>query len=127
MHYISHVKSTLENVLPSLGEIPVARPGEWPDLKGGFPVMSPRVLIFFASIFSPAIWAQAPASPFGSSVWCGNVTPSSASVVARLMTPGQNCRLVVSRSAELTAPIYSVNATTAASAGNTVTLTVQGL
>ncbi len=64
---------------------------------------------------------------FASGVWSGNVTPTSASVVTRLVTAGQKVRLQVSTSATLTPAIFSSAATTAVSAGNTLTLSVQGL
>src|SRR5471030_3337684 len=64
---------------------------------------------------------------FASGVWCGNVTPTSASVVVRLTLPGQKVRLQVGTNSALTAAIFSSAATTAATAGNTLTLAVQGL
>lgn len=67
------------------------------------------------------------AATFASSVWCGNVTPTSASVVVRLAAVGQRVRLQVSRNARLSPAVFSPAATTAATAGNTLTLTVQGL
>ena len=66
-------------------------------------------------------------SPFASGVWCGNVTPTSASVVARLTSAGQRVRLQVSPNATLTPAVFSNAATTAASAGNTLALSVQSL
>lgn len=84
---------------------------------------------FFAlslGVASPVLLAQTP-SPFASSVWCGNVTPTSASVVARLVTPAQKVRLQVSASASLAPAVFSAAATTSATAGNTLTLNVAGL
>lgn len=75
---------------------------------------------------APAVWAQTE-SIFTSSVWCGNVTSTSASVVVRLTASGQRVRLQVSTSAGLAPAVFSPAATTAATAGNTLTLTVQGL
>jgi len=66
-------------------------------------------------------------SPFASGVWSGNVTPTSASVVVRLVTAGQKARLHVSTNASLTPAIFSPTGTTVAIAGNTLTLSVQGL
>ena len=66
-------------------------------------------------------------SPFASGVWCGNVTTTSASAVVRLVSAGQKVRWQVSPNASLTTPIFSSAAATSASAGNTLTLTVQGL
>lgn len=66
-------------------------------------------------------------SPFLSSVWSGNVTPSTASVVARLNTSGLKVRLQISTSPTLLPAIYSSSVTTAAASGNTVTLSVTGL
>ena len=67
------------------------------------------------------------ASPLASSVWSGNVTSSSASVVVRLATAGQRVRLVISPNSSLAPAIASAIATTAAASGNTLTLTAQGL
>ncbi len=66
-------------------------------------------------------------SPFVSGVWCGNVSPTAASVVVRLTNAGQRVRLAVSKNAGLGAPAFSPLVTTAAPAGNTLTLTMQGL
>ena len=66
-------------------------------------------------------------SPLVSSVWSGNVTPTSASVVVRLAAAGQKVRLLVSVNSSLTPATFSASATTAVTAGNTVTLTVSGL
>lgn len=88
--------------------------------------MLPR--IFALVLFG--LWAQAHAqttSPFLSGVWSGNVTPTSASVVARLNAPALKVRLVASQQPNLSAPVYSGTVTTAAASGNTVKLTVQGL
>ena len=88
--------------------------------------MSPRCLTFFLVAAASVVSAQ-PGPPFASGVWCGNVTPTSASVVVRLTSAGQKARLQVSSNPTLTAATFSTSATTAASAGNTLTLTVQGL
>lgn len=89
--------------------------------------MLSRSFLLLALLVSVAFsYGQTP-SPFASGVWSGNVTPSSASVVVRLMTPAQRVRLQVSVNPSLTPAVFSSVVTTAASAGNTVTLTVQGL
>lgn len=86
--------------------------------------MSLRVLLLLG-LLAPVLHAQT--SPFASGVWCGNVSPTSASVVARLVATGQRVRLQVSPNASLTQAVFSAAATTAAGAGNTLTLSVQGL
>jgi phosphodiesterase/alkaline phosphatase D-like protein len=60
-------------------------------------------------------------------VWSGNVTPTSATVVARFTASGQRVRLRVSEGEALTTPVYSSFVTTQAGNGNTTRLTVQGL
>ena len=60
-------------------------------------------------------------------VWSGNITPTSATVTARLNAGGQRVRLQVSRSPTLTPAVFSAAVTTAASSGNTAKLSVQGL
>ena len=89
--------------------------------------MLPRV--FCAALFSAAASALVAqvGSPFASSVWCGNVTPTSASVVTRLTNSAVKVRLGVSLNASLASPVFSAAANTNATAGNTVTLSVQGL
>lgn len=89
--------------------------------------MPPRILVALClALFAPVLLAQT-ASPFASSVWSGNVTPTSASVVARLTASGLRVRLLVSQNQALTEPMYSGVVTTAAAAGNTVTLSVSSL
>jgi phosphodiesterase/alkaline phosphatase D-like protein len=66
-------------------------------------------------------------SPFIGGVWAGNVTPTSATVSIRLNSSGVRVRLQVSRSESLTPAVFSSVVTTAATTGNTVKLTVQGL
>ena len=70
--------------------------------------------------------AQTP-SPLVGSVWSGNVTPTSASVVARLTSAGQRVRLQVSVNPALTPAIFTAVATSAVASGHTVALTVLGL
>lgn len=69
----------------------------------------------------------AQSADFIGGVWSGNVTPTSATVTARLTTPGLRVRLHVSQNEALTQPIYSSAITTSATTGNTAKLTVQGL
>src|SRR5438128_8672285 len=57
------------------------------------------------------------ASPFVSGAWCGNVTPTSATVKIRLDTAGLRVRLVVSTNDRLTPAVFSVAQTTAAASG----------
>lgn len=53
-------------------------------------------LWFVALLVSPLILSAQTASPFVSGAWCGNVTPTSASVAIRLNAPGLRVRLRVS-------------------------------
>ena len=71
--------------------------------------------------------AVAQSVDFVGGVWSGNVTPTSATVVARLNASSQRVRLVVSENDRLTPPIFSSAVNTAAGTGNTAKLTVQGL
>jgi phosphodiesterase/alkaline phosphatase D-like protein len=66
-------------------------------------------------------------SPFVGGVWSGNVTPTSATVVVHLNAAGQRVRLQVSRSDTLSPAVFSAAVNTAATNGNAVKLTVQGL
>lgn len=84
-----------------------------------------RIVLLFWALASVA-FGQA-ASPFVSGVWSGNVTPTSATVVARLNATALRTRLAVSPNPSLSPATYSAIATTAAGTGNTVKLTVQGL
>ena len=65
--------------------------------------------------------------PFLSGAWCGNVTPTSATVSVRLMAAGQRVRLHVSPRENLSGPVLSSVVTTAETSGNTAKLSVQGL
>eukprot|EP01035_Chromulina_nebulosa_P013398 gene13398-17798_t len=94
--------------------------------------MLTRVLLtLFLTFTITGLKAQAvatlAASPFASSVWSGNVTPTSATVAVRLTASAQRVRLHVSTNPALTAPIYSSVVTTAAAAGNAVKLNVSSL
>jgi phosphodiesterase/alkaline phosphatase D-like protein len=85
----------------------------------------PRLALCFLAFFTAA-YGQA-GSPFVGGAWSGNVTPTSATVVVRLNASGQRVRLQVSQNESLTPAIFSSVVTSAASAGNTAKLTVQGL
>lgn len=91
-----------------------------------FPLFSRTFLALWLVLITAAASAQT-ASPFVSGVWSGNVTPSTASVVTRLTTAGQKVRLLVSVNPSLTPAVASSVGTTAATAGNTLMLSVQGL
>lgn len=84
-----------------------------------------KFLLFFLALCLTA-FAQT-GSPFVGGAWCGNVTPTSATVAVRLVGSGLRVRLVVSQNENLSAPIYSSAVNTAATAGNSVKLTVQSL
>ena len=86
-------------------------------------VLSPVKLLLFVALAGVA-FGQA---QFMSGVWCGNVTPTSATVVVRLDAPGQRVRLQVSESDRLSPAVYSAIGSTAPGTGHTVKLTVQGL
>lgn len=66
-------------------------------------------------------------SPFAGGAWCGNVTPTSATVSVRLNTAALRVRLVISTNANLSAPVYSSVVTTSANSDNVAKLSVQGL
>lgn len=66
-------------------------------------------------------------SPFAGGAWCGNVTPTSATVSVRLNTPSLRVRLVISTNANLSSPVYSSAITTNANSDNVAKLSVQGL
>lgn len=84
-----------------------------------------KIFLLFLALVVTA-FGQA-GSPFIGGAWCGNVTPTSATVAIRLNAPGLRVRLVVSQNEGLTSPIYSAAVNTATNTGNTVKLTVQGL
>lgn len=67
------------------------------------------------------------ASPFVSGVWSGNVTPTSATVCVRLTASALRTRLVVSADDRLTPAVFSAAENSAASAGNVVSLNIDGL
>ena len=89
--------------------------------------MLPRHLTLLLAGAAASVLSAQTVSPFVGGVWSGNVSPTSASVVARLTAAGQRVRLQVSTNPSLTSASFSAVATTAATAGNTLTLTVQGL
>ncbi|MGH7960162.1 MAG: PhoD-like phosphatase N-terminal domain-containing protein, partial [Opitutaceae bacterium] len=82
------------------------------------------LLCFFA--LSVAAYGQHSGS-FVGGVWSGNVSSTSATVVARLDAPGQRVRLQISQNESLTPAVFSSPVTTTATSGNTAKLTVQGL
>ena len=84
-------------------------------------------LWFVALLVSPLILSAQTASPFISGAWCGNVTPTSASVAIRLNAPGLRVRLRVSPQSGLSPAVFSPVLTTVAESGNTVKLDVAGL
>ncbi|MSU25264.1 MAG: hypothetical protein EXS32_15780 [Opitutus sp.] len=89
--------------------------------------MTPRGYTLLVGLAASTILRAQPASPFDSGVWCGNVSPTSVNVVARLTSAGQRVRLQVSPNASLSPAIFSTVATTADTAGNTLALSVAGL
>jgi phosphodiesterase/alkaline phosphatase D-like protein len=84
----------------------------------------PRIILLF--VFSVSAWGQG-VSPFLGGAWSGNVTPTSASVAVRLNSSAQRVRLQISQNASLTPATFSLAVTSSANAGNTVSLSVQGL
>ncbi|MCX6940825.1 MAG: alkaline phosphatase D family protein, partial [Verrucomicrobia bacterium] len=89
--------------------------------------MLSRCLAILGLVFVTSFaFAQTP-SPFGSGVWSGGVTSTSANVVARFTAPGVRARLQISVNQSLTPALFSAIGTAAAAAGNTLTFTVQGL
>jgi phosphodiesterase/alkaline phosphatase D-like protein len=93
--------------------------GETPLMR-----LSHLVICFFA-LCSAALGQGS--SVFIGGVWSGNVSPTSATVVARLNASALRVRLHVSQNEALTQPVYSSFITTNASNGNTAKMTVQGL
>jgi phosphodiesterase/alkaline phosphatase D-like protein len=94
--------------------------------------MLPRCFLVLLAVVATAVASAqttliATPSPFASSVWSGAVTPSTANVVVRLNASGLKARLQISTSPTLVPAVYSSMGTTAAAAGNTLTLSVQGL
>ena len=85
------------------------------------PVVAILILLFAATGV-----AQTP-SPFLGGMWCGSVTPTTATVAVHLNAPGLRVRLVGSEALTLTSPIFSAAVTTSAATGNAVKMTVQGL
>ena len=87
---------------------------------------TPR-LLFCLLFFCSVAFGQG-TSPFIGGAWCGNVTPTSATVTIRLTNNALRVRLVVSQNETLSAPIvYSAAVTTTANTGSTAKLSVQGL
>ena len=83
-----------------------------------------RQVICFLFVCAAAIAQDA---AFIGGVWSGNVSPTSATVVARFNASGQRVRLHVSENPALAQPVLSAVVTTNANNGNTAKMTVQGL
>ncbi len=81
-------------------------------------------LLFLAWTLVSVASAQT-GSPVVGGVWSGNVTPTSVTVAARMVTAGMRVRLLVSTNPSLAQPVYS--STVTSSGGNGVKFTVQGL
>jgi phosphodiesterase/alkaline phosphatase D-like protein len=82
----------------------------------------------FLLIATPPVWGQQSVdSPLIGGMWCGSVTPTSATVVVRLNTSGIRVRVQVSTSSTLSPAVFSGAVNSAAATGNAVKLTVQGL
>ena len=86
-----------------------------------------RCLFTLGLVFAISVASAQTPSPFGSGVWSGGVTSTSANVVARFTAPGVRARLQISVNQSLKPALFSAIGTAAAAAGNTLTLTVQGL
>jgi phosphodiesterase/alkaline phosphatase D-like protein len=91
-----------------------------------FPGHGGKPFIWLAALAASLCLAQAQ-SPFVSGAWCGNVTPTSATVSIRLTTTGVRVRLGVTASDKLSPVIFSAADTTVATNGNVVSLDVNGL
>ncbi len=86
-----------------------------------------RCLFTLGLVFAISVASAQTPSPFGSGVWSGGVTSTSANVVARFTASGVRARLQISVNQSLTPALFSAMGTAAAAAGNTLTFTVQGL
>ena len=86
-----------------------------------------RCLFTLGLVFAISVASAQTPSPFGSGVWSGGVTSTSANVVARFTAPGARARLQISVNQSLKPALFSAIGTAAAAAGNTLTFTVQGL
>ncbi|MSU48537.1 MAG: hypothetical protein EXS37_05490 [Opitutus sp.] len=84
-----------------------------------------RLFLLLAAVAATAFGQGA--SPLIGGMWSGNVTPTSATVVARIAGPGLRVRLQVSTNPSLTSAVFSPIVNSAAPTGNAVKLTVQGL
>lgn len=83
-----------------------------------------RILLFLLACVATAFGQD---SLIVGGVWAGNVSSTSVTVAARVVSPAMRVRLQVSTSPTLTPAVYSGVATSNASSGNAVKLTVQGL
>ena len=91
------------------------------------PIMIRLLLaIAIACALTPGAGAQS-ASPFAGGAWCGNVTPTTATVKVRLNSPGQAVRLALATNARLDGATYTASAVSGAVTGNIVTFNLSGL
>lgn len=86
----------------------------------------PALLLVLQTSWSPAAPAP-PLSPIARGPLCGAVTTHSAVVKAKLATNGATARLVISRSADLTEPLYSAADTAVTNRGKVVAFTLDKL
>ena len=107
-------------------------------LASGIVTSTLRQVIYLHASRAVSVWALVlfsgfaslcaqTASPFVSGAWCGNVTPSSATVSIRLNAPGLRVRLAVGTNDRLSPAVFSPVITTATASGNTVQLDIEGL
>lgn len=108
---------------------PLARPApksQRSRLKLSGKLSGPQRWIAVWALGGAALSAQSP-SPFVSGVWCGNVTPTRASVCVRLADSGLRVRLAVGTGGRLSPALYSAPVISSADAGNVVRLDIDGL
>ncbi|MFM8334736.1 MAG: hypothetical protein ACKODK_04185 [Opitutaceae bacterium] len=82
--------------------------------------------IALACALAPGSRAQS-APPFAGGAWCGNVTPTTATVKVRLNSPGQAVRLALATNARLDGATYTASVVSGAVTGNIVTFNLSGL
>src|SRR5688500_6922355 len=102
--YSAHITQSLTGIKPSfIREKFTCEAWESPEC-GGNPLMSIfRAFCFLA--FATVAFGQS--VDFIGGVWSGNVSPTSAMVVARFNASGHRVRLHVSQNGALTQPVYS--------------------
>lgn len=66
-------------------------------------------------------------SPFAGGAWCGNVTPTTATVKVRLASPGLAARLALATNARLDGATYTASVVSSGANGNIVTFNLSGL